>query len=65
MIRLETDNSLSLHDVLMIKEEVEEAAHDIHGMQSVVVDIEEKGHCHCHDHHHHSPPSSNKQPNNK
>ena len=48
VVQLEVEKQLSLEEVLSVKEEVEHHLHDIHNMQTVVVDICPKGHlCLC------------------
>lgn len=44
VVQLEVEKQLSLEEVLSVKEEVEHHLHDIHNMQTVVVDICPKGH---------------------
>lgn len=44
VVQLEVEKQLSLEEVLSVKEKVEHHLHDIHNMQTVVVDICPKGH---------------------
>ena len=44
VVQLEVEKQLSLEEVLSVKEEVEHHLHDIHNMQTVVVNICPKGH---------------------
>ena len=44
VVQLEVEKQLSLEEVLSVKEEVEHHLHDIHNMQTVVVDICPKDH---------------------
>lgn len=62
VIQLEIDPAMELKDVMTVKREMEHAVKDIHHMQTVMIDIKEKGcqddcdcccdHHHHHDHHH-------------
>ena len=67
VIRLEVDSAVQLEDVLQVKREMEREVRHIHHMQTVVIDLQEKGYqeececCHehehghecCHEHEHH------------